>query len=323
MKIGAFINTDFPTKETIDEALDECAALGMDAVEIGGGGLIPKNFMDPALLLEDDGARKTFVSKIEKRGLFISAISVHANMAHPQKEYAERHQKDFRDAVRLAGKIGVERVITFAGCPGSSDNDTHPNWITCPWPDYFTEALKWQWEEKLIPLWKELTAYARKQGIKKIALEMHPGDAVFTPAKLLRLRKAVGEEIGCNFDPSHLFWQGIDPTAAVRALKECIFHVHAKDTHIEPLNVQKNGVLDTKPYADEANRSWMFRTVGYGHGYDFWKDFVSTLRIIDYDYVISIEHEDTLMSTEEGVAKAVEFLKSLVINEPRSPMWWD
>ena len=130
MKIGAFINVDFPTKETIDEALDECAALGMDAVEIGGGGLIPKNFMDPKALLEDDQARKTFVSKIEKRGLFISAISVHGNMAHPQKQYAEQHQQDFRDAVRLASKIGVDRVITFAGCPGSSDNDMHPNWIT-------------------------------------------------------------------------------------------------------------------------------------------------------------------------------------------------
>jgi len=156
-----------------------------------------------------------------------------------------------------------------------------------------------------------------------IGLEMHPGDAVYTPAKLLQLRNAVGEEIGCNFDPSHLFWQGIDPAAAIRELRECIFHVHAKDTHIEPLNVIVNGVLDTKPYADEANRSWMFRTVGYGHGYDFWKGLVSTLRLIDYDYVISIEHEDTLMSTEEGVEKAVSFLKSLVINEPRSPMWWD
>jgi sugar phosphate isomerase/epimerase len=323
MQIGAFLNTDFPTKGSLQEALDACTALGLDAVEIGGGGLIPKNFLDPAALLEDDYKRKQFVAEIEKRGLFISAISVHGNMAHPDKGFAEQHRKDFRDSVLLASKIGVERVVTFAGCPGSSDKDKYPNWITCPWPDYFSEALKWQWEQKLIPMWRELKDFCRKSSIKMIALEMHPGDAVFTPEKLLQLRNAVGEEIGCNFDPSHLFWQGIDPTAALRALKDCIFHVHAKDTRIEHLNVQTNGVLDTKPYEDEAHRSWMFRTVGYGHGLSFWKDFVSTLRLIDYDYVISIEHEDTLMSTDEGVAKAVQFLKSLIISEPRSPMWWD
>lgn len=323
MKIGAFINTVFPTKENLHEALDACVDFGIDAVEIGGGGLIPKNYLDPGALLKDDGKRKQFVDEIEKRGLFISAISVHGNMAHPNKSFADQHIKDFREAVELAGKIGVERIITFAGCPGSSDDDKHPNWITCPWPDYFTEALKWQWEQKLIPLWKELTGYAKKHGIKMIALEMHPGDAVFTPEKLLKLRDAAGEQIGCNFDPSHLFWQGIDPTAAIRALKECIFHVHVKDTRVEPLNVQTNGVLDTKPYADEAHRSWVFRTVGYGHGYSFWKDFVSALRLIDYDYVMSIEHEDTLMNTDEGVEKAVAFLKELVISKPRSAMWWD
>ena len=323
MKIGAFINTVFPMKKSLEEALDACVALGLDAVEIGGGGLIPKNFLNPGALLENDSKRKKIVNEVEKRGLFISAISVHANMAHPQKGFAEQHVKDFREAVELAGKIGVERIITFAGCPGSSDSDKHPNWITCPWPDYFTEALRWQWGKKLIPLWQELVSYSKKHGIKMIALEMHPGDAVFTPEKLLQLRDAVGEEIGCNFDPSHLFWQGIDPTAAVRALKDCIFHVHAKDTRMEHLNVQTNGVLDTKQYSDEANRSWVFRTVGYGHGLGFWKDFVSALRVIGYDYVLSIEHEDTLMDTDEGVEKAIHFLRELIISKPRSPMWWD
>ena len=323
MKLGAFINTVFPTKKDLDEALDASKAQGLDAVEIGGGGLIPKNFMNPAELLEDDKKRKQFMEKIEKRGLFISALSVHGNMAHPDKSIAEQHQKDFREAVMLAEKLGVERIIEFAGCPGGSEKDVTPNWITCPWPDYFTEALKWQWEKKLIPMWKELVAFAKKNGVKKIALEMHPGDAVYTPEKLLQLRNAVGEEIGCNFDPSHLFWQGIDPTAAVRALRECIFHVHAKDTRVEPLAVQVNGVLDTKPYAKEGERAWIFRTVGYGHDYKVWKDFMSALRWVGYDWVVSIEHEDTLMSTDEGVRKAVKFLREVMIEEPRSKMWWD
>jgi sugar phosphate isomerase/epimerase len=201
--------------------------------------------------------------------------------------------------------------------------DAAPSRITCPWPDYFTETLKWQWEQKLIPLWKEEVGFARKHGLKMICLEMHPGDAVYTPEKLLKLRAAVGPEIGCNFDPSHLFWQGIDPITAVRTLRECIYHVHAKDTKIVESNVRLNGVLDNRPYNQELERSWLFRTVGYGNDLSFWKELVSTLRMIGYDYVLSIEHEDSLMSGEEGLAKAVAFLKEVTIARPRGAMWWD
>lgn len=321
MKLGAF-NTLFFDR-SFEEALEAIKYHGCEAVEIGCGGFITKKHVIPSELLEDDGKRKNFMATVEKYELFISALSCHGNMVHPKSDFANAHRKDFRDVVRLAGKMGVERVITFAGCPGTSDRDANPSWITCPWPDYFTEALKWQWEEKLIPLWKEEASFARKNGVKMICLEMHPGDAVYNPEKLLKLRNAVGEEIGCNFDPSHLFWQGINPCAALRDLKDCIFHVHAKDSKIEPLVSQVNGVLDNKPYGAEINRSWIFRTVGYGHDYSFWKDFVSTLRLIGYDYVLSIEHEDSLMSGEEGLKKAVKFLKEVMIEKPRGVMWWD
>ena len=105
-------------------------------------------------------------------------------------------------------------------------------------------------------------------------------------------------------------------------LKDAIYHVHAKDTKINSYNTSVNGVLDTKTYLDEPNRSWIFRTVGYGHGAEFWNDFVSTLRIIGYDGVLSIEHEDSLMSTEEGFRKAVEFLKGILIRQPKPKVWW-
>jgi sugar phosphate isomerase/epimerase len=321
MKLGVFNTVVLDRK--LEEGLDAVKAWGLDAIELGCGGFIPKNHVDPAALLADDGKRKKLLAEVEKRGLIISAFSCHGNMAHPQKAISEAHQKDFRDTVMLAAKCGVEVVCTFGGCPGGSETDTTPNWITCPWPDYFTEASKWQWEKKLIPMWKDLAAFARKNGVKKIALEMHPGDAVFTPAKLLQLRAAAGEEIGCNFDPSHLFWQGIDPVAAIRALKGAIYHVHAKDSRVEPMVAQVNGVLDTKPYQPEWDRSWLFRTVGYGHDYVFWKSFVSALRLIDYDFVLSIEHEDSLMSGEEGLRKAIEFLKGVMIEKPRGAMWWD
>jgi sugar phosphate isomerase/epimerase len=321
MKLGSF-NINFYDRD-LEPALEAMQLHGCQAVELGCGGFITRRHFDPVVLLAEEGERKAFLRSVERHGLFISALSCHANMAHPQKSFAERHRKEFRETVELAARLGVERVVTFAGCPGTSDHDENPSWITCPWPDYFTEALAWQWEKKLIPLWKEEAAFARTHGIKMICLEMHPGDAVYTPEKLLKLREAVGEEIGCNFDPSHLFWQGIDPVAAVRALRECIFHVHAKDTKIDRLNVQTGGVLDNRPYADEPRRSWLFRTVGYGNGATFWKELISALRIIGYDYVLSIEHEDSLMSGEEGLRKAVAFLKQVMIEDPRGAMWWD
>jgi sugar phosphate isomerase/epimerase len=225
--------------------------------------------------------------------------------------------------VRVAEKIGIRRVITFSGCPGDSENSRYPNWVTCPWPPDFLRILEWQWNEKVVPYWQEEAAFCRDHGVDMLALEMHPGFVVYNPETLLRLRAAVGPEIGANFDPSHLFWQNIDPIAAVRSLGEAIFHVHAKDTEIDPLNTMVNGVLDTKPYADELNRSWIFRTVGYGHDLKFWKDLVSNLRLVGYDYVLSMEHEDSLMSLREGLEKGVGFLKSLVLSEERGKPWFE
>jgi sugar phosphate isomerase/epimerase len=321
MKLGAF-NINFYDRD-LEAALASMSKYGCEAVELGCGGFITKKHFNPQELLQDEKKCKDLLKTVDKHGLFISALSCHANMAHPQKSFADAHRKDFRDTIELASKLGIERVVTFAGCPGTADGDANPSWITCPWPDYFSESLTWQWEKKLIPLWREEAAFALKHGVKMICLEMHPGDAVYTPEKLLALREAVGEVIGCNFDPSHLFWQGIDPLAALRALKGCIYHVHAKDTKVQPLIVQINGVLDNRPYSKEAERSWLFRTVGYGNGHSFWKEFISTLRMLDYDYVLSIEHEDSLMSGEEGLKKAVAFLRDVMIEKPRGAMWWD
>ena len=152
---------------------------------------------------------------------------------------------------------------------------------------------------------------------------MHPGFCVYNPETLLRLRAAVGDVIGANFDPSHLIWQGMDPVAAIRELAGAIYHVHAKDTKIDQYNTAKNGVLDTKHYGDELHRAWVFRTVGYGNGETYWRDLVSNLRLVGYDRVLSIEHEDSLMSIDEGLRKAVTFLKPIVIEEAKpTTMAW-
>ena len=302
---------------SLDEALAKFKALGIESVEIGCGGYPGKAHCDPDVLLADEKAFDEFVATFKKYDIEICALSTHGNAVHPDKEIAAQFDHDFRAAVLLAEKLGIDTVITFSGCPGGSPEDKTPNWATCAWPDDFLRVLDYQWNEVLIPYWKEAAAFARAHGVTRIAFEMHPGFCVYNPETLLRLRAAVGEEIGANFDPSHLIWQGIDPVAAIRELAGAIYHFHAKDTKVDKYNTAKFGVLDTKHYSDEIHRSWIFRAVGYGNGLDYWRDMISNLRLVGYDRVLSIEHEDSLMTIDEGLAHAVEFLQQSIIREPK------
>ena len=309
--------------KTLDETLCRLKSLGVEAVEIGAGGYPGKAHCNPAELLADEKKLDEFKATIDKYGLEVAALACHGNPVHPDKATAKSYDEDFRNAVLLAEKIGVDTVITFSGCPGDHDGAKYPNWVTCPWPEDFLAILDYQWNEVLIPYWKETVKFANAHGVTKIALEMHPGFCVYNPETLLRLREAVGDTIGANFDPSHLIWQGMDPVAAIRALEGAIYHVHAKDTKIDEYNTAKFGVLDTKHYGDEIHRSWVFRTVGYGNGLQYWRDLISNLRLVGYDKVMSIEHEDSLMSIDEGLEKAVAFLKDSMIKDPKpSTMSW-
>lgn len=320
MKLGVF--AVLLGNKSLYEALDYLTKSGVQAVELGTGGYPGKAHVDPEELLQDQDKLTEFIKTIEKYNVIISSLSVHGNPVHPQKDIAEKFHKDFESTVLLAEKLGVKIITTFSGCPGDFEGAKYPNWVTCPWPEDFSEVLKYQWDEVLIPYWKEAVKFANLHGVEKIALEMHPGFCVYNPETLLKLREAVGTTIGANFDPSHLFWQGIDPVAAIRKLGSAIYHFHAKDTKIDNINCAVNGVLDNKHYGDEVNRSWIFRTVGYGHGYEVWKDIVSALRMVGYDYVLSIEHEDSLMTVNEGLQKAISFLKEVMVFEEKGEMWW-
>ena len=320
MKLGVLtvMMSDMP----LEAVLKKLSALGVQTVELGTGGYPGKAHADAAGFLEHPKKLDNLLALVKQYDMEISAFSCHGNPVHPQKDIADAFDKNFRNTVILAEKASVNTVITFSGCPGGSPSDKYPNWVTCPWPDDFGRILEYQWNDVLIPYWKEAAFFAESHGIRKIALEMHPGFCVYNPETLLRLRAAAGDSIGANFDPSHLFWQGIDPVLAIRALKDCIFHFHAKDSIVQEYNSKVNGVLDTKHYGDEYNRSWLFRTVGYGNDYKVWKDMFSTLRTIGYDGAISIEHEDSLMSSGEGLAKAVAFLKETMIFEETAEIFW-
>ncbi len=309
--------------KSLEETLKILTGLGVHTVELGAGGYPGKAHCDPEKLLSDENAYNEFTALLKKYDVTVCALAAHGNALHPDKAIAAQFDKDFRNAVLLAEKMGIDTVITFSGCPGDHENAKYPNWVTCPWPDDFSTVLNWQWNEKVIPYWKEAGAFAVAHGVPHIAFEMHPGFCVYNPETLLRLRHAVGDVIGANFDPSHLIWQGMDPVAAIRELAGAIYHVHAKDTKIDRDNTAKNGVLDTKHYSDEIHRAWVFRTVGYGNGETYWRDLVSNLRLCGYDRVLSIEHEDSLMSIDEGLRKAVSFLNDIIIDEPKpTTMSW-
>lgn len=311
-----------------DRSLEEtCAYLeakGVQTVEIGCGGYPGKAHCDPDVLLEDDEALEKFKNTIANHNLEISGLSCHCNPVHPNKEMAANMEREFDQAVLLCKKLGISILNTFSGCPGDSETSQKPNWVTCAWPEDFAEILEYQWNDVLIPYWKKKVAYAKAHGVTKIALEMHPGFCVYNTKTLLRLREAVGPEIGANFDPSHLIWQGMDPVRSIRELGKhgAIFHFHAKDTKVDAYNTALNGVLDTAHYGNESERSWIFRSVGYGNDIGFWKDIVSELRMAGYDHALSIEHEDSLMSTEEGLSKAIDCLKQVLLYEAKGTMYW-
>lgn len=318
MRVGVF--TPLLSQLPLPAVLDKLENLSIKTVELGTGNY-PGDAHCKLSMLENPGALNEFRQTLADHGASISALSCHGNPLHPESARAQHDAEVSRKTILLAEKLGVPVVVDFSGCPGDSPNATAPNWVTCPWPPDYLQVLEWQWNEVVAPYWIEHAKFAADHGVK-IAIEMHPGFVAYSPETLLKLRSIAGPSIGCNFDPSHLFWQDIDPIAAVRALGDAIFHVHAKDTQFYPENLPLTGVLDTKPYTEERRRGWIFRTCGYGHGAEWWKEFISTLRMFGYDYVLSIEHEDSLLSANEGLAKAAGFLNNIVIHEQPGAAWW-
>ena len=319
MRIGVF--TVLFQSLPFEKALDKAVSAGVSAVEIGAGGYPGSHHCPVDDLLASESKRQEYLEAITSRGLIISGFSCHNNPVHPNRRIAQEADEALHRVVRLASLMDVQVINCFSGLPAGAPGDTMPNWVTCPWPPHFLEALDYQWNEVTIPYWKEMGKFGEDHGIK-FAFEMHPGMLVYNVYTLLRMRDAVGPVIGCNFDPSHLFWNGVDPVAAIRKLGDAIVHVHGKDVYVDNLNVMVNGCNDNKPYDRIAERSWTFRSIGYGHGVKTWKDIMSAFRLVGYDHVVSIEHEDALMSSDEGLAKAVVVLKEAMIAEPAGEMFW-
>lgn len=318
MKIGvvsnALLQFDF------EEGLDQLRALGLERIEIACAGYHENlKFGDPAVLA-DASERARWQEAFASRGLEITALAVHGPALSPDPETFERYKRELLRCYELAAAIGVERLTLLGGLPEGAPGDKTPHWVCNAWPPQEQEILKWQWEERVIPYWREQASMADAHGCR-LCFEMHPMDVLHNPAALLRLNAEIGPTIGCNFDPSHLWWQGMDPLDAIREVAPLMYHVHAKDTQVMQHVVRVNGIFDPKPFSEIDRRAWDYRTVGYGHGEEFWRAFVSVLRAIGYDDVVSIEHEDAYMEPFEGLEKAVGLLQAVTIDRPAVSSW--
>ncbi|WP_188422913.1 sugar phosphate isomerase/epimerase family protein [Haloferax sulfurifontis] len=308
--------------EPLDDALDYLSGIGVDGVELGVGGWPGEDHVDRSALVADEDAQAALLDSVESRDLQISALATHNNPLHPDEETAAEADTELREAIELADALDVNTVTCFSGLPAGGPNDEVPNWITAPWPTEHADAHDYQWEVA-VDYWSDLAAFADDHGVD-IAIEMHPNMLVYEPTGMLKLREATNERIGANFDPSHLYWQDISITDAIRFLGEedAIHHFHAKDTKVYESESRIKGVLDTTSYADTADRSWLFRSIGYGHGESHWKDVVSTLRMVGYEGALSIEHEDALTSSKEGLEKAVDVLSRAVFETQPGDAYW-
>ena len=320
MKLGVF--TALFRDRTFEETCQYLHSLGVQTLELACGGTTGKHHTDPLTIMDHPEKIREMKEIIAKYQLEVAAVSCHGNPVHPDPAVAKSYNDDFMGAIRFAEAMGVDTIVGFSGCPGDSEGSKYPNWVTCAWPNDFGKILEYQWEI-IIQYWKETAKIAKDHGIRKIAFEMHPGFCVYNPKTLLKLREAVGDIIGANFDPSHLFWQGIDPVEAIKELRGAIYHFHAKDVYLDEAEIKKNGVLDPGSFGNLGERRWYFRSLGYGHDMLTWKKMMSALRMAGYEGAVSIEHEDALMSTNEGLEKAVAVLKeAMMFDNINKDVFW-
>lgn len=309
--------------KSLGAALDIIAGLGLNSVEINSGGFLPPIHLPVAELKASEQARQDYLGEFSSRGLALTALNCNGNPLFPRADFP--HSQDLHDSIELAALLGVPRVVTMSGAPGSDANATTMAWNPLPWWSPLLDVQDHQWEVA-IPYWKDIQARAAAADVK-VAIEMHPGNIVFNPSSMHRLAESINAtHVGAEMDPSHLFWQGIDPVLALKDLGSLVYCSAAKDTRINEA-AKINGVLDdrfsrvaegepgylslgggTSLSGWPSNSSWDFVAVGRGHDTAFWTEFLRTLQEIDPNLPCNIEHEDQELDQFEGLRFAAETL---------------
>ncbi len=306
MELGLY--TDSVAHLEREDAFAFAASIGAGAIEIAAGGQSSAPHLDREALLASAGERQRLLDELSRHGLRLAALNCSAWLLHPRTGREQR--RIVEETFRLANVLGVRTVVTMSGCPGDGPGSTTVNWPVYPWPPELVELRRRGWSE-VLALWRELGPLAADLGLR-VALELHPLQLAFNVPTLLELRDVAGEAIGANMDPSHLFWQQMDPLAVIAALGPAIHHVHLKDTAIDPAQVATAGVLDVRTFDEPDRRAWNFRTVGRGHDVDWWRRFVEALATVGYDGPLSIEHEDRSADPLEGVAESAAVAKQVL-----------
>lgn len=321
MYLGAY--TACLHDKPLGEALDVIAGLGLNSVEINSGGFLPPVHLPIEALRSSEGARQDYLGEFSSRGLTLTALNCNGNPLHPDPRVP--HAKDLIESIEVAGLLGVKRLVTMSGAPGVDAGSSRPAWNPLPWWSPLLDVRDFQWGAA-VPFWKDVEARARAADVK-VAIEMHPGNIVFNPSTMHRLAEEVaGTHLGAEMDPSHLFWQGIDPVLAVADLGALVVNAAAKDTRINDA-AKVNGVLDdrftrvgegepgflplgggTSLSGWPSQPSWDFVAVGRGHDTDYWTEFLRALHEVDPDIPVNIEHEDQELDQLEGLRFAAATL---------------
>jgi len=311
MKLG-FVS-DSLSGMSLTDLLDNAERMGVDGVEVNTGGWSTAPHFDLAGMLDNTLAQKKFLKEFDFRGLEIASLNANGNPLHPTDKV---QSECLKDTIRLAGQMGIKKVCTMSGLPAGSPNDSMPNWVVSSWPPETQTILNYQWNDVLLPYWHEMVNLADSAGVEQIALELHGNQCVYNAPSLLRLRKEVGSKVGANLDPSHLFWMGADPLAAIDMLGEAIFHVHAKDTMLNKPVQATTSLLENGSLTNIPARSWSYITLGYGHDEEWWRQFCYRLLMVGYEGWLSIEHEDVLLNSLEGLEISVDLLKNVMPTQP-------
>jgi sugar phosphate isomerase/epimerase len=307
MKLG-FVS-DSLSGMLLDDLLDNAARMGVSGIEVNTCGWSTAPHFDLKTMLGNKAAQKDFLKGFSDRGLEVISLNANGNPLHPT-DLAQG--QGLKNTIRVAGEMGIRTVCTMSGLPAGNATDTMPNWVVSSWPPETQAILKYQWEAKLVPFWTEIVALAKECGVEKIALELHGNQCVYNVPSLFRLRKEVGPIVGANLDPSHLFWMGADPLIAAEALGNAVYHVHAKDTLLNGPTQAVTSLLENGSLTDIPARSWSYITLGFGHGEEWWRQFCYRLKMAGYDGWLSIEHEDVLLNSLEGLEKSVVLLKGVM-----------
>ncbi|MCW3063500.1 MAG: sugar phosphate isomerase/epimerase [Solirubrobacterales bacterium] len=294
-----------------------CAERKIRDLELGVGGYSPVPHVDVPRLLADPGARAELLDRVHGAGAAIVALNVSGNPLHPDRRIGAVHDRHLRDSLRLAALLDVDRVVAMSGCPGSPGNDAWPVFAGGAWLPDMEGLVDWQWEKRLWPHWRELSEWAAREasGVA-ICLELHPGTSVYNAASYLRLREAAGDNVRVNLDPSHFWWQGIDPVRTIQELGDAVAFVHGKDTLIHPDRVALHGVLDFRWPGPPDTTPWHFCAVGEGRPEEEWAALIDALAAAGYDGVISIEQEDPRYGPEEGVERSLAGLHRALARAP-------